>query len=115
MGRLTQVVLLNVADVAVDGGVAKDDQHDCVATVQRDTVGRVSLHGVDLDLCQRADNGVPPLPRTVGYVEDPQLIGDVVQASLQFPPKHVDVILIRRGFRQNATLAQTNRKKLTIT
>lgn len=30
---LTQVVLLNVADVAVDGGVAEDDQHDDLAPI----------------------------------------------------------------------------------
>lgn len=59
---LTQVVLLYVADVAVDGGVTKDDQHDGLATAQLHAMGRVALHSVNMSLGRRADDGASALP-----------------------------------------------------
>lgn len=96
---LTQVVLLHVADVAVDGRVAEDDQHDGLAALQQDAVRRVALHGVDLGLGGRPHRRVPALPRPAGDVEHPQLVRHVAPAGLQFTPEHEDVVLGRRGER----------------
>ncbi len=60
----------------------------------------MSLHGVNLSLGRRANNGVSPLPRPTGYVEHPQLVGHVPPAGLQFPTKHVDIILKKKRERE---------------
>lgn len=93
--RRTQVVLLNIAYVAVDGRVAKDDEHDGLATLQLDAVGCVSLHRINLSLSRRVHVGVSPLPHSTGYVERPQLICHVAPAGFQFPTEQVDGILTR--------------------
>lgn len=47
---LTDVILLNIADVAVDGGVAEDDHHHHIAVIQLDYMGGVAFHSVDLPM-----------------------------------------------------------------
>lgn len=87
---LTEAVLLHFVDVAVDGGVAEEDQHERLAVRLLHHVGRVALQGVGRGRCR-----VPQRPAAAGDVEHPQLIRHVGRFGLQLPAKHVDVILGR--------------------
>lgn len=93
---LTQIVLLNIADVAVDGRVAKNDQHNSVAPFCLDAVCRMTLHCINLGRLDH--NRVSPLPRPTWHVEHPQFICHIPSAAFQFPAKHVDLILQRNVF-----------------
>lgn len=84
---LTQVVLLDVADVAVEGAVAEEDEHDGAVVPEGDDVGRVPHHGVLL-LGLRGQRR-PALPRDV---EHPQLAAHVPR-GIDLTAVHVDVIL----------------------
>lgn len=97
-GGLTDVVLLNLVDVAVNWWVAKEGQHHRVAAGQLHHMGGVPFHGV-----RRRQRGLPQGPGTSGDVKDPQLIRHVGWRHLQFSTKHEDVILQER--RQAVKLA----------
>lgn len=88
---LTQIVLLNIADVAVDRRVAKNDQHNSIAPFCLDAVRRMTLHRINLGRLD--DHRVSPLPRPTWHVEHPQFICHIPSAAFQFPAKHVDLIL----------------------
>lgn len=85
---LTDVVLLDFVDVAVDGRVAKEDQHHRLAISHLHHMRRVSLQGV-----WRCWGRFPWQPGAPGNVEDPHLICHVSRSHFQLPAKHVDVIL----------------------
>lgn len=91
-GELTDVVLLNFVDVAVNWGVAKEGQHGCFAVGQRHHMGGVPLQGVRGRQSWGAQG-----PGASGDVKDPQLIRHVGRLHLQLPTKHEDVILRERG------------------
>lgn len=77
---LTDVVLLYVADVAVDGGVAEDDYHHHIACVQLGYVRKMALHGIDLPMSWCT--GFPLRPCLGGYVKHPQFICYITSAHL---------------------------------
>lgn len=87
-GQLTDVVLLNFVDVAVNGRVAKEGQHGGVTISQHHHMGGVPLQGVG-----RRRRRFPQRPTACRDVEDPQLIRHVGRLHLQLPTKHEDVIL----------------------
>lgn len=85
---LTEVVLLDLVDVAIDGRVAEEGQHDHLAAGQLHHVGRVTLQGVGW-----RRRRPPQRPGAARDVEDPQLVCHVGPLGLQLPAKHVDVVL----------------------
>lgn len=85
---LTDVVLLDLVDVAVDGRVAEEGHHDLLAARQLHHVGRVTLQGVG-----RRRRRPPQRPGAARDVEDPQLVRHVGPLGFQLPTKHVDVVL----------------------
>lgn len=90
-GALTDVVLLNFVDVAVDWRVAKEDQHHRFSIGQLYHVGGVSLQGVG-----RRRGWFQQRPGASGDVEHPHLIRHVSRSCFQLPAEHVDVILGKR-------------------
>lgn len=87
---LTDVVLLNLADVTVQRTMSKQNQHDGTGTLPegRHDVGRVSHHSVlVLD-----DLGAQEDPGLVLDVENPQLAGHVSR-GVDLPSVHVDLPL----------------------
>lgn len=90
-GELTDVVLLNFVEVAVNWRVAKEGQHGCFAIGQRHHVGGVPLQGI-----RRRQRWFAQGPGASRDVKDPQLIRHVGRLHLQLPTKHEDVILQER-------------------
>lgn len=90
-GELTDVVLLNFVDVAVNWWVAKEGQHGCFAIGQRHHMGGVPLQGI-----RRGQRWFTQGPGASRDVKDPQLIRHVGRLHLQLPTKHEDVILQER-------------------
>lgn len=90
VSTLTQVVLLHLADVAVQRTVSKQHQHGGTGTLLdgRHHMGRVSHHSV---LVLR-DLGAEEDPGLVLDVEDPQLAGHVSR-RVDLSPVHVDLPL----------------------
>lgn len=71
-GELTDVVLLNFVDVAVNWRVAEEGQHGCFATGQRHHMGSVPLQGI-----RRRQRRFAQGPGPSRDVEDPQLLRHV--------------------------------------
>lgn len=87
-GVLTDVVLLNFVDVAVDWRVAKEDQHHWLAVGLLHHMGGVPLQSV-----RRRRGWCPWRPGASRDVEHPHFVRHVGRLRLQLPTKHVDVIL----------------------
>lgn len=90
-GELTDVVLLNFVDVAVNWRVAKEGQHGCFTVGQRHHMG-----GVPLQCIRRGQRWFAKGPGAPRDVKDPQLICNVGRLHLQLSTKHKDVILWER-------------------
>lgn len=90
VSSLTQVVLLHLADVAVQRTVSKQHQHGGAGTLldRRHDMGRVSHHSVLV----LGDLGAEEDPGLVLDVEDPQLAGHVSR-RVDLSPVHVDLPL----------------------
>lgn len=90
VSALTQVVLLHLADVAVQGTVSKQHQHGGAGTLldRRHDMGRVAHHSVLV----LHDLGAEEDPGLVLDVEDPQLAGHVSR-RVDLSPVHVDLPL----------------------
>lgn len=102
INRLTDVVLLNFVDVAVNRRVAKEDQHHRLAAGQLHHVGGVALQGV-----RRRRGRFPWQPGASGDVEHPHFVRHVGCSSFHFPAKQVDVILQKKRVKIKAFLLFT--------
>lgn len=90
---LTNVVLLYVAEVAINWWIAKKHHHDRLSISVVHYVSSMSLHGEVLRLQHRTER--PEGPGTATCIKQPQFICYVPGACLQLPTKHVDIILQR--------------------
>jgi len=102
---LTQVVLLDIADISIKRAVPKDDEHDRAVVLQRDDVCRVANDGVLLLGFRRRLS-----PGLGGNVEYPQLAAHVPR-RIYFSTIHVYIILKEVRFQIRPT-ALTFRKQL---
>lgn len=90
---LTNVVLLDVAQVAINGWIAKQHHHDGLSISVFHYMCTMSLHSKMLSVQHRV--GSPEGPGTDICIKHPQFICYVPRARIQLPTKHVDLILQR--------------------